>query len=187
MKYLITGLGNPGSEYANTRHNAGYMIADALAKEAECCFSPGRYADIASFSLKRHKIILIKPTTYMNLSGKAVRYWLQKETIDLKNLLVIVDDIALPLGKLRLKSSGSDGGHNGLIDISELLNSKDFPRLRIGIGNDFYKGEQAAYVLSNFKDEELPVFNKIIPFAVEAVKSFILSGIERTMNFYNKK
>ena len=128
MKYLITGLGNPGIDYALTRHNAGFIIADAFAKEYESSFIPDRYASIANFNIKRNKIIIIKPSTFMNLSGKAVRYWLNKENINLENLLVIVDDIALPLGKLRLKASGSDGGHNGLIDIADKIDTVKIKR-----------------------------------------------------------
>jgi peptidyl-tRNA hydrolase, PTH1 family len=187
MKYLIIGLGNIGDEYADTRHNIGFIVADALALSLKCSFSADRYASVAKGSLKGRQIVLIKPSTYMNLSGKAVRYWMQKEEISLENILVIVDDLALPLGSLRLRSKGSDGGHNGLISIIEILGTTDFARLRMGIGNDFAKGYQVEYVLGRWTKEEEKILIPEIDRAVEIIKSFALVGTERTMNFFNKK
>ena len=186
MKYLIFGLGNIGEEYAGSRHNIGFLIADALASSLKGTFSSDRYATISRFKYKGHILIAVKPSTYMNLSGKAVRYWMKKENVPLENILVLVDDIALPLGTLRMNPKGSDGGHNGLIDIIEKLQSIDFPRFRFGIGNDFAKGFQVEFVLSRWtKNEEeiiIPKINK----AVEMIKSFVTIGIERTMTQYNE-
>jgi peptidyl-tRNA hydrolase, PTH1 family len=187
MKYLIVGLGNIGDEYANTRHNIGFVAADALAFDRKAEFSSSRYASVARFSLKGRIFILIKPTTFMNLSGKAVRYWMTKEDILPENLLVIVDDLALPLGTLRLRKKGSDGGHNGLISINEEIGTTDYPRLRIGIGDDFPKGRQVDYVLSRWTSEEEKVLLPKITTSVEIIKSFALSGIDRTMNLFNTK
>jgi PTH1 family peptidyl-tRNA hydrolase len=187
MKYLIIGLGNIGDEYANTRHNIGFIAADALAASGKAVFETGRYASVARMTLKGRQMVIIKPTTYMNLSGKAVRYWMQKEEIDKENILVIVDDLALPLGALRLRARGSDGGHNGLISIAEIIGSTDFARLRIGIGNDFAKGYQVDYVLGRWSAEEEKILLPRIEVTVELIKSFVLTGIERTMNFFNKK
>lgn len=187
MKFLIAGLGNIGDEYANTRHNIGFIVADALALSLKSTFETARYADVAQASLKGRKLIIIKPSVYMNLSGKSLRYWMNKEEIPMENLLVIVDDLALPLGGLRLRQRGNDGGHNGLISIGEHLGSTDFARLRIGIGNDFAKGYQVDYVLGRWTKEEEKVLLPEIDRMVELVKSFVLAGIERTMNIYNKK
>jgi len=187
MKYLIAGLGNVGDEYANTRHNIGFVVMDALAQSTGAVFSPGRHADVATAMYKGRKIIMIKPTTYVNLSGKAVRYWMSKEKIDLGHLLVIVDDIALPLGNLRLKARGSDGGHNGLADIIVHLETTDFARLRIGIGDDFARGYQVDYVLGQWTKQEEEILLPRIPVAVEAVMSFVTVGVERTMNEYNTR
>ncbi len=186
MKYLIVGLGNIGDEYANTRHNIGFIILDALAKEAGITFHSERYASVAECKFKGRTLILIKPSTYMNLSGKAVRYWMQKEDIPIENILVVVDDVALPLGVLRMKGQGSDGGHNGLIHIIETLQSIEFPRLRVGIDNNFAKGFQVEYVLGKWTREEEKILIEKIPIAVEMIKSFATIGIERTMNFFNK-
>ena len=187
MKYLIAGLGNIGLEYANTRHNIGFIIADALANEAECSFKNERYADVARLKYKARNLIVIKPTTYMNLSGKAIRYWLDKENIPIEKLLVVVDDIALPTGILRLRAKGGDGGHNGLISIIEILGVTDFPRLRVGIGNEFAKGYQVDYVLGKWtKDEEEIVIPKIKA-ATQIIKSFTTIGLQRTMNNYNTR
>ena len=187
MKYLIVGLGNIGDEYADTRHNIGFIAADALALSLKSTFSIDRYASVAKGSVKGRTLVIIKPSTYMNLSGKAVRYWMQKEDILIENILVIVDDLALPLGALRLKNKGSDGGHNGLISIIEILGSMDFTRLRIGIGSDFAKGHQVDYVLGRWSAEEHKILVPRIETIVELVKSFVLIGAERTMNYFNKR
>ncbi|MCX6234883.1 MAG: aminoacyl-tRNA hydrolase [Bacteroidetes bacterium] len=187
MKYLIAGLGNIGEEYANTRHNIGFVTVDAFAKASEASFLSDKYVSIARTSHKGRKVILIKPTTYVNLSGKAITYWLAKEKIPLENLLVIVDDIALPLGALRMKTKGSDGGHNGLIDIIAQMGTTEFPRLRIGIGDDFAKGYQVEYVLGKWTKKEEEILIPRIEVAVEAIKSFVHDGIERAMNRYNTR
>jgi len=187
MKYLIVGLGNIGDEYSDTRHNIGFIVADALAQESKAVFKPGRHADVTRLSLKGRTMVLIKPTTFMNLSGKAVRYWMQKEDIPRENLLVIVDDLALPLGILRMRIKGSDGGHNGLISIIEHLGSDEFTRIRFGIGNDFAKGYQGDYVLGRWTSEETKTLLPRVMEAVEMIKSFILVGPDRTMNIFNKK
>lgn len=185
-KYLIVGLGNPGYEYDNTRHNAGFMILDAFAKASNIVFSDKRYGFVAETTLKGKKIFLLKPTTFMNLSGNAVRYWLNQENIDQKRLLVIVDDLALPLGTLRLKASGSNGGHNGTGNIQQLI-GQQYARLRFGIGNDFSKGKQVDWVLGKFTDEELTTLQPQIDTAVEIIKSFVLAGVDITMNQFNRK
>ncbi len=185
MKYLIAGLGNIGIEYAHTRHNIGFDIADALAKEAGASFEPARLADHASFKFKGRTLHLIKPTTYMNLSGKAVRYWLQYLKIPLSGLIVAVDDIALPFGKIRIRLKGQDAGHNGLKDIGLVLESTQYARLRFGIGSDFHQGMQADYVLSTWTPEEARELPKFIENAANAIKSFCTIGPERTMNLYN--
>ncbi len=187
MKYLVAGLGNIGAEYARTRHNIGFDVLDALAGDAGISFSTERYAATASLRVKGKTLILIKPSTYMNLSGKAVRYWLEKEKVPLKNLLVIVDDIALPLGLLRLKTKGGDGGHNGLTSIIEVLGTEDFCRLRFGIGGDFPRGYQVDYVLGEWTTEEEEIIKPRFPTAIEIIKSFATIGPDRTMTAYNKK
>ena len=187
MKYLIAGLGNIGDEYASTRHNIGFIVADALALSLKTNFTSGRLADMAKGSVKGRQVNIIKPSTFMNLSGKAIRYWMNKLEIPVENILVIVDDLALPLGTLRLRARGSDGGHNGLISIIENLKTTDFARLRIGIGNDFAKGYQVDYVLSRWTKEEEKILLPEIVKTVNLVKSFVLAGIERTMNVYNTK
>ena len=184
--FLIVGLGNPGAEYAPTRHNAGYMVLDAFAKASNVVFADRRYGYVCETSLRGRKLILLKPTTYMNLSGNAVRYWLNKENIDESHLLVVVDDLSLPLGALRLKASGSAGTHNGLGHIQQLI-GQQYPRLRLGIGNDFPRGSQVDFVLGAFTDEEQTVLQPVIETAVEIIKSFVLAGIDITMNQYNKK
>lgn len=187
MKYLIAGLGNIGDEYANTRHNIGFVVADAFAFDRKVEFTGGRYASVARASLKGRNFVIIKPTTFMNLSGKAVRYWMTKEDILPENILVIVDDLALPLGSLRLRKKGSDGGHNGLISIIEEIVTTEFARLRIGIGDDFAKGYQIDYVLSKWTKEEEKILLPKISTAVDIIKNFALTGIDRTMNLFNKK
>ena len=185
-KYLIVGLGNPGDQYAGNRHNTGYMVLDAFAKASNIIFEDKRYGYVAETSLKGRKIILLKPTTFMNLSGNAVRYWLQKENIDQQHMLVVVDELALPLGTFRLKANGSNGGHNGLGHIQQLI-GQQYPRLRMGIGNTFQQGHQVDWVLGNFSAEEQQVLQPAIDTAVEIIKSFVFAGIDITMNQYNKK
>ncbi len=187
LKYLICGLGNIGDEYANTRHNIGFWVLDSLAKELNIKFEIGRHAYIAEAKYKGRTLILIKPTTYMNLSGKAIKYWLDKENISKENLLVVVDDLALEPGILRMKKAGSDGGHNGLIHITETLLTKDFARLRFGIGNDFAKGYQVDYVLGKWTRKEEEVILPKVDMAVDVIKNFTTIGVERTMNFFNNK
>ena len=185
MKYLIVGLGNIGPEYVDTRHNVGFKVADALADGAS--FESDKWGYSAWITYKGRKIKLLKPTTYMNLSGKAIAYHLQKESIPLENLLVVTDDIALPLGSIRLRPKGSDGGHNGLKDIQLLLNTTDYPRLRVGVGSNFPKGMQADYVLAPFEQIERPLLLKVIELAKESSLIFVFQGIERAMTLYNNK
>ncbi len=187
MKYLIVGLGNIGVEYRNTRHNIGFKVLDALAKASNLVFADGRYGATANLSVKGRQLVLLKPSTYMNLSGNAVRYWMQKENIALENVLVVVDDLALPFGALRLKSKGSDAGHNGLKHIAETLNTQNYARLRFGIGNDFTRGHQIDYVLGDFSEEDMKTLDERIAIACDIIKSFCLAGINITMNQYNKK
>lgn len=187
VKYLIAGLGNIGPEYHNTRHNVGFMVLDYLAEKMKTTFSPARYGDKAEFKFKGRIFVLIKPSTYMNLSGKAINYWLKKEKIPDEKLLVIVDDVALPLGALRLKAKGGDGGHNGLSSIIDVLGTNEFPRLRVGIGNDYPKGAQVHYVLNKWTDEEIKLLSPRIEKAADLVLSFGTIGVERTMNFFNTK
>lgn len=184
-KYLICGLGNPGDEYAQTRHNTGFMVLDAFAKASNIVFEDKRYGFIATTSIKGRKIFLLKPTTFMNLSGNAVRYWLQKESIDQKRLLVVSDDVALPLGEFRLKANGSNGGHNGLGHIIQLI-GQDFARLRIGIGNEYPRGGQIDWVLGHYSEDDMQTLQPTINIAIEIIKSFVLQGIDETMNQYNK-
>ena len=185
-KYLICGLGNPGSQYQATRHNAGYMVLDALAEASNIVFEDKRYGFVAEMTLRGRKVVLLKPTTYMNLSGNAVRYWLNEENIDQSRLLVVSDDVALPLGDFRLKARGSNGGHNGLGHIQQLI-GQDYARLRMGIGNDFPQGGQIDWVLGKFSDEEMLTLRPAVETAVQVVKSFVLAGIDVTMNLYNNK
>lgn len=187
MKYLIAGLGNIGEEYSQTRHNIGFIVLDELARDAGLTFESKRYAWYSEYRYKGRTFILIKPTTFMNLSGKAVSYWLKKENIPDENLLVITDDISLPLGTLRLRKKGSAGGHNGLIDIIEHLGTDEFSRLRIGAGNDFPRGAQVRYVLGEWTDEEKTLLSPKIKTAVDIIKSFGAIGIDRTMNAFNGK
>lgn len=187
MKYLITGLGNIGPEYHETRHNIGFMTVDALADTQGISFTDGRYGFTAHFSLKGRQVILLKPSTYMNLSGNAVRYWMQKENIPLENLLVVVDDLALPFGTLRLKGKGSDAGHNGLKHIAATLGTQAYARLRFGIGNDFPRGTQIDYVLGHFTEDEYKAIPERLEKAGEIIKSFCLAGLDITMNQFNHK
>ena len=184
-KYLIVGLGNPGDEYASTRHNTGFMVLDAFAKASKTVFSDRRYGFVAETSLKGRKVFLLKPTTFMNLSGNAVRYWLNQEKIDQQRLLVVSDDVALPLGQFRMKANGSNGGHNGLGHIQQLI-GQNYPRLRMGIGNDYPQGGQIDWVLGRYSDDDLKTLQPSIDVAVDIIKSFVLAGIDVTMNQYNK-
>ena len=187
MKYLIVGLGNIGPEYHETRHNIGFMVVDNLAKAAGATFKDGRYGFTTTLSIKGRQLLLLKPSTYMNLSGNAVRYWMQEENIGIENLLIVVDDLALPVGALRLKGKGSDAGHNGLKHIAATLGTQNYARLRFGIGNDFPKGAQVDYVLGHFSDEDWKILPERLDMAGEIVKSFCLAGIDITMNQFNKK
>lgn len=187
MKFLIAGLGNIGAEYEGTRHNIGFSILDALAKASNIVFKDGRYGATATLSLKGRQLTLLKPSTYMNLSGNAVRYWMQQEKIPLENLLVVVDDLALPFGALRLKGKGSDAGHNGLKHIAATLGTQNYARLRFGIGNDFPKGCQIDYVLGHFGENELKLMPERLETAGEAVKAFCLAGLSNAMNQFNNK
>lgn len=186
-KFLIVGLGNPGDEYTGTRHNTGFMVLDAFAKASNIVFEDRRYGYIAETSIKGRKVFLLKPTTYMNLSGNAVRYWLNKENIDVQRLLVVVDDLSLPLGALRLKGKGSNGGHNGLGNIQSVIGTQQYARLRVGIGNDFPKGMQVDWVLGKYDDNDMKELTPSIDTAIEMIKSFVLAGINITMNKFNSK
>ena len=187
MKYLIVGLGNIGDEYRDTRHNIGFNVLDAFAKASNIVFKDGRYGETADLSLKGRQLVLLKPSTYMNLSGNAVRYWMQQEKVPLENVLIVVDDLALPFGTLRLKPKGSDAGHNGLKHIAATLGTENYARLRFGIGNNFPKGAQIDYVLGHFSEEEKQQMGERIDTACEIIKSFCLAGISITMNQFNKK
>ena len=187
MNYLVVGLGNIGAEYANTRHNMGFMVLDAWAQASNISFETGRYGSTATISFKGRKFHLLKPSTYMNLSGNAVRYWMQQEKVPLENVLVIVDDLALPVGALRLKGQGSDGGHNGLKHIAATLGTTNYARLRFGIGNDFGKGHQVNFVLGAFDSDEQKIIDEQLDTTTEIIKSFCFAGLARTMNQFNKK
>jgi PTH1 family peptidyl-tRNA hydrolase len=187
MKYLIAGLGNIGSEYENTRHNIGFVVLDALAMDLKATFSTGRLASVAEAKFKGRTLVLVKPTTYMNLSGKAVKYWLNHEKLGPESLMVVHDDKDLPLASVRVRKNGSGGTHNGMNDIIFQLLTEDFPRLRFGIGNDFARGYQVDYVLGKWSREEEKILLERIPIAVEVIKSFVTQGVDRTMNLYNNK
>ncbi len=187
MKYLIVGLGNMGADYDNTRHNVGFEVVDFLAREFEVSFKNDQLGDIAEFKHRGRTFILLKPSTYMNRSGKAVRYWLQKAKVKKENLLVILDDLNLPFGKQRLRGKGNDGGHNGLKDIDQMIGGNNYARLRIGIGDDFPQGRQVDYVLGKWSQEEQDELPKIRKYAAETVKSFGTIGLAHTMNAFNKK
>ena len=186
-KYLIVGLGNFGEKYANTRHNIGFKILDAFADQEDLSFETQRLADVCSFKLKGKTLILIKPNTYMNLSGKAVLYWLNKEKIPIGNLLIITDDLNLPFGNIRLKTKGSDGGHNGLKDIQEKLNTTNYNRFRFGISDEFSKGRQVDYVLGNWDEEETKALKERLDISTKLIKSFVLEGVNIAMNTFNGK
>ena len=184
-KYLIAGLGNIGPEYEGTRHNIGFDVVDSLVREMEGQFAIGRLAAVGEVKWKGHILVCIKPSTYMNLSGQAVKYWMDKERIAPEHILVILDDLALPLAKLRLKGSGSAGGHNGLKSIEASLGTQNYPRLRLGVGSNFARGKQVGFVLGKWRPEEMAVVRMKIEKSVELVKSFVSIGIDRTMNLYN--
>ncbi|PZR34260.1 MAG: aminoacyl-tRNA hydrolase [Azospira oryzae] len=186
MKYLIAGLGNIGPEYELTRHNVGFLVLDRLADHQKVNFKTERLADRAEVKYKGRQLHLIKPNTYMNLSGKAIAYWLQELKIPKENLLVIVDDLAIPFGSIRIRQKGSAAGHNGLKNIELLLGGQEYSRLRFGIGNNFGKGQQVDFVLSNFEQEEFKALPEVMDKSIEAIYSFATIGIERTMNFFNK-
>jgi len=197
MKFLIAGLGNIGAEYAGTRHNIGFRVADALAGGAGAyggtgaasgaAFATDRYGDVARVSFKGRTLVVLKPSTYMNLSGKAVSYWLQKERIPKENLLVVVDDIALPFGAVRIRGKGSDGGHNGLKNITEVLGNGDYARLRFGVGGDFPRGYQIDHVLGEWTAGELKALPERVALACDAVRTFAAAGLDTAMNTYNNK
>ena len=187
MNYLVAGLGNIGAEYACTRHNMGFMVLDAWAQASNVVFKSGRYGDVAEISFKGRKFTLLKPSTYMNLSGKAVRYWMQELNVPIENVLVISDDLNLPFGAVRMRKNGSDGGHNGLKNIIELLGSDAFPRIRMGIGNDFLRGQQVDFVLGQLTEEEAEQMPELCKKVVEGVKAFALRGPESAMNVVNTK
>jgi peptidyl-tRNA hydrolase, PTH1 family len=186
MKYLIVGLGNIGDEYKDTRHNIGFTILDAMARASNVSFKEKRYGAVCELSYKGRILFLLKPSTYMNLSGNAVDYWLKKEKIQIENMLVIVDDIALPLGSIRLRSKGSDGGHNGLAHISSILATNEYSRIRIGIGNSFMKGKQIDYVLGIWDPEERKFMEERISIVTDMIKSFAFAGVDLTMTVFNK-
>lgn len=186
-KFLIVGLGNIGEKYANTRHNIGFQIADALVKEHDAKFETEKLGDIAQFKLKGKSITVLKPSTYMNLSGKALKYWMQKEKIAIDNVLVITDDLNIDFGAIRIKAKGSDGGHNGLKDIQDKLATNKYPRFRFGVGNNYSKGRQVEYVLGTWNKEEESQLIERLPKSVKAIESFITAGLSNTMNTFNGK
>ncbi len=186
-KFLIVGLGNIGEKYNNTRHNIGFKIADAFVKEHEGSFETEKLGDIAKLKIKGKTVIVLKPNTYMNLSGKAVKYWMQKENISVENLLIITDDLNIDFGKIRIKGKGSSGGHNGLKDIQDKFNTGAYPRFRFGVGAEYSKGRQVDYVLGKWSTDEESAMIERIPFSVKAVTSFITAGLANTMNEFNGK
>ena len=187
MKYLIIGLGNPGEKYEQTRHNIGFKVLDRLASLSNISFSKDKLVDIAKIKYKGKNLLLAKPNTFMNLSGKAVNYWMQKEKIPIQNILVVTDDISLPFGFIRMRAKGSDGGHNGLKSIIEVLSSPNFPRIKFGIGSEFSKGRQSDYVLGKWSEKEEGLLHERIDFVVKMIHSFSSIGISRTMNDFNRR
>ncbi|WP_068597076.1 aminoacyl-tRNA hydrolase [Vaginella massiliensis] len=187
QKYLIVGLGNIGEQYANTRHNIGFKVVEEIVARNDAAFSPSNFGEVAQFKFKARPIVVLKPNTYMNLSGDAVRFWLNKENIAIDNLLVITDDLNLPFGTLRMRGKGSDGGHNGLKDIQNKLQTTNYPRLRFGVGNKFLKGQQIDYVLGAWTEEEQLAFQERVKLASDAALSFVFNGLNNTMNLYNGK
>ena len=187
MKYLIVGLGNIGNEYDGTRHNVGFRVVDALAEVQGATFQDKRYGFICKTRVKNAELLLLKPSTYMNLSGNAVSYWMQQEKIAIENVLIIVDDLSLPVGAIRMKQNGSDAGHNGLKHIAQMLSTQNYNRLKFGIGNDFPRGGQVDFVLGKFSSEDNKAINEKVPVACDAIKAFALSGMQFAMNHYNNK
>jgi len=185
MKFLIAGLGNIGEEYWGTRHNIGFRVVNELADASDASFREERYGAVARMRVKNAELVVLKPNTFMNLSGNAVRYWLQKENLPISQLLVVVDELALPFGCLRMKPRGSHGGHNGLRNIEEILGTAEYPRLRFGLGDDFSRGRQVDFVLSKFSDEEIEKMPELVKKSVEMIRSFCLAGIDNTMNSFN--
>jgi peptidyl-tRNA hydrolase, PTH1 family len=186
-KFLIIGLGNIGADYVNTRHNIGFKVVDFFAKKENISFQTAKLGDIAEFNIKGRKLILLKPNTYMNLSGKAVKYWMDKENIDKDNILVITDDLNLSFGTIRIKTKGTDGGHNGLKNIQLILNSSEYPRFRFGISDEFKKGQQISYVLGEWDENEKSKLTERLEKSSEIITSFALAGLQETMNIYNGK
>jgi len=187
MKYLVVGLGNIGEGYKDTRHNIGFTVLDAMAMASNISFTDKRYGAVCHTKFKGRELILLKPSTYMNLSGHAVDYWLKKEKIPLENMLIIVDDLALPIGSIRMRPKGSDGGHNGLAHISSVLSTTEYPRIRFGIGNGFRKGSQIDFVLGKWEPEEKKFIDVRIPIIIDMIKSFAFAGLEITMTSFNKE
>ena len=187
MKYLIVGLGNIGDEYRGTRHNVGFRVVDALAEAQGATFQDKRYGFICKTRVKNAELLLLKPSTYMNLSGNAVRYWMQQEKIPVENVLIIVDDLSLPVGAIRMKQNGSDAGHNGLKHIAQMLSTQNYNRLKFGIGNNFPRGGQVDFVLGKFSPEDNKTINEKVPVACDAIKAFALSGMQFAMCHYNNK
>lgn len=187
MNYLVVGLGNIGAEYAQTRHNIGFMTLDFFAKESNVLFSTGRYGDTATVRFRGHSLTLLKPSTYMNLSGKAVRYWMNELNVPLERIIVVCDDLNIPFGTLRMKKQGSNGGHNGLGNINELLGSENYSRIRMGIGNDFARGAQVNYVLGSFSEDEMKQIPELAARVVQGIKDFVSMGPDRAMNVLNTK
>ena len=187
MKYLIACLGNIGAEYDNTRHNIGFKVADYLNEDLKGTFSTQRLAQVSELRYKGRTMVVIKPTTYMNLSGKSVKYWMQQEKIPIENILIVLDEIALPLGTLHMRKKGSDAGHNGLANIIDILGTNVFPRLRFGIGDDFPKGKQIDFVLGKWKPSEIDIVNSRLEIAANFIKSFVTQGVDKTMNQMNNK
>ena len=187
MNYLVVGLGNIGAEYANTRHNMGFMVLDAWAQASNISFESGRYGSTATISFKGRKFFLLKPSTYMNLSGKAVRYWMNELKIPVENIMVISDDLNIPFGTLRLRKNGSSGGHNGLTNITELIGTQEYARIRVGIGNDFGRGQQVGFVLGELSKEEKDEMEGICKRVIDGVKAWATIGVDRAMNTVNTK
>ena len=187
MNYLVVGLGNIGAEYANTRHNMGFMVLDAWAQASNISFESGRYGSTATISFKGRKFFLLKPSTYMNLSGKAVRYWMNELKVPVENIIVISDDLNIPFGTLRLRKNGSAGGHNGLTNITELIGTQEYARIRVGIGNDFGKGQQVGFVLGELSKEEKEEMEGISKRVIDGVKAWATIGVDRAMNTVNTK
>jgi PTH1 family peptidyl-tRNA hydrolase len=186
-KFLIIGLGNIGSEYVNTRHNIGFKILDHFANQEKISYNTVKLGDITEFKTKGRTLLLLKPNTYMNLSGKAIKYWMEKENIEKENILVITDDLNLPFGSIRIKPKGSDGGHNGLKSIQQVLNTSEYPRFRFGISDEYKKGQQVNYVLGEWSDDEKEILKERLQVASEVIKSFALAGLNITMNIFNGK